>query len=105
MPDFCLTVLLSWLSAEFKLPVAQRAAGWVYTAAGGVVKRWPMCPVEIDSNKIGGVYVDGQFTMLPYTVASGEKKLISHKYPPGFRYWVFGMDRGGCYMDAYNPFS
>jgi hypothetical protein len=64
-----------------------------------------MCPVEINSDQVGGVYVDGQFTMLPYTVASGEKKLISRKYPPGFRYWVFGVDRGGYYRDALNPFN
>jgi hypothetical protein len=64
-----------------------------------------MCPVEINSDKVGGVYVDGQFKVLPFTVVSGEKKLISHKYPPGFRYLVFGTDRGGYYMDTHAPFN
>jgi hypothetical protein len=64
-----------------------------------------MCPVEINSDKVGGIYVDGVFTVLPYTVESGEKKLISQKHPLGFRYVVFGVDRGGYYMDAGNPFN
>jgi hypothetical protein len=64
-----------------------------------------MCPVEVNSDNVGGVYVDGRFTALPYTVASGEKKLISHKFPPGFRYRVFGTDHGGYYMDVRNPFN
>jgi hypothetical protein len=64
-----------------------------------------MCPVEINSDQVGGIYVDGVFTALPYTVASGEKRLISHKHPPGFRYRVFGTDRGGYYMEDHDPFN
>lgn len=64
-----------------------------------------MCPVEVSSDKVGGVYVDGIFTVLPYTVESGEKKLISQKHPAGFQYLVFGTARGGYYMEASNPFN
>jgi hypothetical protein len=64
-----------------------------------------MCPIKINSDKVGGIYIDGQFTVLPYIVASGDKRLISRKYPLGFRYLVFGTDRGGYYMDAHNPIN
>jgi hypothetical protein len=64
-----------------------------------------MCPVKINSDKVGGIYVDGAFTTLPYTVESGQKKLISQRHRPGFRYMVFGADHGGYYMAADNPFN
>ena len=64
-----------------------------------------MCPVEINSMSVSGVYVDERFTALPYTVASGEKKLISYRHPPAFRYMVFGTDRGGYYVDTRNTFN
>ena len=64
-----------------------------------------MCPVELNSGQVGGIYVDGKYTVLPYTVASGEKRLISHQHALGFKYLVFGTDRGGYYMDAYDPFN
>src|SRR5690242_16463493 len=75
------------------------------TGPGAGIKRLPMCPVELNSGQVGGIYVDGKYTVLPYTVASGEKRLISHQHPLGFRYLVFGTDRGGYYMDAYDPFN
>jgi hypothetical protein len=64
-----------------------------------------MCPVEVNSSQVGGIYVDGAYRVLPYTVESGEKMLISQKHPLGYRYWVFGVDCGGYYMEATNPFN
>jgi hypothetical protein len=64
-----------------------------------------VCPIEINSTQMGGIYVDGAYRVLPYTVESGEKHLITQKHPLGFRYWVFGVDRGGYYMEATNHFN
>ena len=62
-----------------------------------------MCAVEINSGKVGGLYVNGRYRALPYTVQPGEKVIITQKRPTGFRYLVFGAEQGGYYMDANDP--
>jgi hypothetical protein len=64
-----------------------------------------MCPVEINAHQLGGIYVNRVYTVLPYSVASGEKSLISHRQSLVFAYMVFGTATGGYYMDARDPFN